>query len=67
MTLHIYLPQDRLQALANNTSLADRQSGAVLFADISGFTALNEACVTHLDRAVVRKNSPDEWKQSIHH
>jgi predicted ATPase/class 3 adenylate cyclase len=40
--LHIYLPQDRIRALANNTPLSDRTRGAALFADISGFTALTE-------------------------
>jgi len=43
LTLHTYLPQDRLQAIANNTSLPDRISGSALFADISGFTALTES------------------------
>ena len=43
MSLHTYLPQDRLRALANNTTLPDRTSGSALFADISGFTALTES------------------------
>ena len=43
MTLHTYLPQDRLRAIANNTILPDRTSGSALFADISGFTALTES------------------------
>lgn len=43
MTLHIFIPQDRLRALANNTTLPDRTRGAALFADISGFTALTES------------------------
>ena len=43
MTLHTYLPQDRLRAIANNTTLPDRTSGSALFADISGFTALTES------------------------
>jgi class 3 adenylate cyclase len=43
MTLHTYLPQDRLRALARGEALPDRTSGAALFADISGFTALTEA------------------------
>lgn len=43
MTLHTYLPQDRLRAIANNTPLPDRTSGSALFADISGFTALTES------------------------
>jgi len=42
MTLHIYLPQDRLRALARSESLPDRTCGAALFADISGFTALTQ-------------------------
>ena len=42
MSLSTYLPQDRLQAIANNTSLPERANGSVLFADISGFTALAE-------------------------
>jgi len=43
MSLHTYLPQDRLRAIANNTTLPDRTSGSALFADISGFTALTES------------------------
>ncbi|MCE7861730.1 MAG: hypothetical protein DYG86_18335 [Chloroflexi bacterium CFX2] len=43
MTLDIYLPQDRIQAIANGASLPDRSSGTVMFADISGFTALTES------------------------
>ena len=43
MSLHIYLPQDRLRAIANNTTLPDHTSGSALFADISGFTALTES------------------------
>ncbi len=43
MPLRIYLPQDRLRAFANHTPLSDRTSGAALFTDISGFTALTEA------------------------
>ncbi len=42
MTLHTYIPQDRLRALSRRESLPDRTSGAALFADISGFTALTE-------------------------
>jgi adenylate cyclase len=40
--LHTYIPQDRLRALAHGETLPDRTSGAALFADISGFTALTE-------------------------
>ena len=42
MSLSIYLPQDRLRALARSETLPDRTRGAALFADISGFTALTE-------------------------
>src|SRR6266545_6220723 len=43
MTLHTYLPQDRVRALAHGETLPDRTSGTALFADISGFTAFTEA------------------------
>ena len=43
MALHIYLPQDRLRALASGETLPDRTNGSALFADLSGFTALTEA------------------------
>lgn len=36
MILHAYLPQDRLRALANNTTLPDRTSGSALLTDLSG-------------------------------
>jgi len=42
-TLHVYLAQDRLRALASGESLPSRTTGSALFADISGFTALTEA------------------------
>jgi adenylate cyclase len=42
-SLHTYLPQDRLRALARGEPLPDRTAGTVLFADISGFTPLTEA------------------------
>jgi class 3 adenylate cyclase len=35
-----YLPVDRLHALATGKALRDREQGAALFADVSGFTAL---------------------------
>jgi phosphohistidine swiveling domain-containing protein len=41
--LRTYLPQDRGQALAGGAALPDPTTGAVLFADISGFTPLTEA------------------------
>lgn len=40
--LSAYLPQDRRRALARGESLPNRTTGAALFADISGFTALTE-------------------------
>jgi len=43
VSLSAYFPQDRLRAIATNTSLPDRTSGLALFADISGFTALTES------------------------
>ena len=43
MTLHTYIPQDRLRALASGGTLPDRTIGSALFADISGFTPLTEA------------------------
>jgi class 3 adenylate cyclase len=42
MTLHTYLPQDRLRALERGETLPDRTTGSALFADISGLTALTE-------------------------
>jgi len=43
LTIHTYLPQDRLRAIANGITLPDRTSGSALFADVSGFTALTES------------------------
>lgn len=43
MTLHTYLPQDRLRALARRGKMPDRTYGSALFADISGFTPLTES------------------------
>lgn len=43
MSLQPYLPQDRLRSLARGEKLPDRTNGSVLFADISGFTALTES------------------------
>jgi class 3 adenylate cyclase len=42
VTIHTYLSQDRLRALARGETLPDRAHGSALFADISGFTALTE-------------------------
>lgn len=43
-----YIPMDRRQAMARGEELSDRMRGAVLFADISGFTPLTEALVKEL-------------------
>lgn len=43
MALHHFIPQDRLRALMRAEALPERCTGAVLFADISGFTALTES------------------------
>jgi class 3 adenylate cyclase/tetratricopeptide (TPR) repeat protein len=43
--LSAHLPMDRRQALARGEDLADRASGSVLLADISGFTPLTAALV----------------------
>ena len=40
--LNSYLPNDRLLAIANGTSLPGRPNGSALFADVSGFTPLTE-------------------------
>src|SRR3712207_1460733 len=60
-TLDIYLPQDRRQALARGETLAERTDGAVLFADISGFTPLTEA----LTQALGPRRGPDELTQQL--
>lgn len=63
MSLHTYLPQDRLRALLRGTTLPDRTSGSALFADISGFTPLTEKLTRELgarrgiDELTVRINS----------
>ncbi|HMA38078.1 MAG TPA: tetratricopeptide repeat protein [Chloroflexia bacterium] len=43
-----YLPQDRRAALAAGQDLPERGTGAALFADIAGFTALSEALTAAL-------------------
>ena len=45
-----YIPMDRRQALARGATLPDRDQGAALFADISGFTPLTETLVRELGR-----------------
>lgn len=46
--LHVYLPMDRRVALVSRQELPERGRGAVLFADISGFTPLTEALAREL-------------------
>lgn len=46
--LDIYVPIDRLQALARSEPLPDHVWGTALFADLSGFTALTEMLVQDL-------------------
>ncbi|HEX6387021.1 MAG TPA: adenylate/guanylate cyclase domain-containing protein [Anaerolineae bacterium] len=46
--LSVYIPMDRRQALARGESLPERATGAVLFADISGFMPLTEALALEL-------------------
>ena len=41
----VYIPIDRQMALSGGQSLPDRAEGAVLFADVSGFTPLTEMLV----------------------
>ena len=41
-SLHVYIPQDRLRALARGETLREYTAGTALFADISGFTPLFE-------------------------
>lgn len=49
-SLAAYIPIDRRQALVRGEDLPDRAPGAVLFADISGFTSLTDALVAALGR-----------------
>src|SRR5262249_39492882 len=43
-----YIPGDRRRAMAAGTTLPTRARGAVLFADVSGFTPLTEALANEL-------------------
>jgi class 3 adenylate cyclase/tetratricopeptide (TPR) repeat protein len=47
-TLGAYIPQDRRRALAGGAAVPERQRGAALFADLSGFTALTERLANRL-------------------
>jgi class 3 adenylate cyclase/predicted ATPase len=46
--LHAYIPEDRRHALARGVDLPDRAHGAVMFADVTGFTPLAEALAQSL-------------------
>ncbi len=46
--LSAYLPRDRRRALATGRPLADRAAGAVLLADLAGFTPLADALTSSL-------------------
>jgi class 3 adenylate cyclase/tetratricopeptide (TPR) repeat protein len=58
-----YIPIDRRHALASHTTLPDRTSGAVLFADISGFTPMTEALVRNLGP----KRGAEELTRQLNH
>jgi adenylate cyclase len=47
-SLAAYIPIDRRQAMARGQSLPDRSEGAVLFADISGFSTLTDVLLREL-------------------
>lgn len=47
-SLEVYIPPDRRRAMARGETLPNRAYGAVLFADISGFTPLTDALVKEL-------------------
>jgi class 3 adenylate cyclase/CheY-like chemotaxis protein len=47
-TAAVYIPMDRRQALAHGATLPEHTTGAALFADISGFTALTETFAREL-------------------
>jgi class 3 adenylate cyclase len=59
--LAAYLPQDRRCALAQDEVLPEHTSGAALFADISGFTALTEG----LDRALGHRRGTEELTRQL--
>ncbi len=59
--LETFLPPDRLQALERQQILADRANGAVLFADVSGFTPLTEA----MTRALGQRRGAEELTRQL--
>lgn len=56
-----YLPQDRRQALLQGSAIPERCRGAVLFADLSGFTPLTEA----LSQAMSPRQAAERLAQQI--
>lgn len=60
-TLSAYLPQDRRRALACDETLPDRAFGSVLFADLSGFTAITE----QLTRELGHRRGAEELSQRL--
>lgn len=48
MLLSAYIPEDRYAALVQDRELPEETSGAALYADISGFTALTDKLVRQL-------------------
>lgn len=61
--LRTYLPVDRANALARGEALPSRMQGTVLFADISGFTALTET----LARQFGARRGAEELTQHLNH
>ncbi len=59
--LNVYIPTDRRHALARGEALPDRAEGAVLIADISGFTPLTEA----LGRMLGRRRGAEELTRQL--
>jgi class 3 adenylate cyclase len=59
--LESFIPADRLQALAQHTSLPERVYGTALFADISGFTPLTETLMKTYGRRV----GPEELSRHL--
>ncbi len=59
--LESFLPPDRLEALERQELLADRADGAVLFADVSGFTPLTEA----MTRALGQRRGAEELTRQL--
>ena len=62
-TTAAYLPMDRRQALARGENLPEQTKGAVLFADISGFTPLTEGLV----QALGRRRGVEELTAQLNH